>query len=160
MCREAVLDREALKRGTSVYLADRVIPMLPERLSNGICSLNQGQDRLTLSCLMDIDEKGNMVSHKIAETVICVDERMNYTDVKNILEDTDEEAKKRYADLVPMFFLMKELSLILRGNRHHRGSIDFDFPESKIILNAAGRAIDINLMRQMLQPRITFEDLC
>ncbi len=139
----SALDREALKRGTSVYLADRVIPMLPERLSNGICSLNQGQDRLTLSCLMDIDEKGNMVSHQIAETVICVDERMNYTDVKNILEGTDEEAMKRYEKLVPMFFLMRELSQILRGNRHHRGSIDFDFPESKIILNAAGRAIDI-----------------
>ncbi len=75
-----------------------------------------------------------MISHKIAETVICVDERMNYTDVKNILEDADEEAKKRYEKLVPMFFLMKELSEILRGNRHHRGSIDFDFPESKIIL--------------------------
>ena len=150
----SALDREALKRGTSVYLADRVIPMLPERLSNGICSLNQGQDRLTLSCLMDIDEKGNMVSHKIAETVICVDERMNYTDVKNILEDTDEEAKKRYADLVPMFFLMKELSLILRGNRHHRGSIDFDFPESKIILNAAGRAIDIKPYEANVATRI------
>ena len=150
----SALDREALKRGTSVYLADRVIPMLPERLSNGICSLNQGQDRLTLSCLMDIDEKGNMVSHKIAETVICVDERMNYTDVKNILEDTDEEAKNRYADLVPMFFLMKELSLILRGNRHHRGSIDFDFPESKIILNAAGRAIDIKPYEANVATRI------
>ncbi len=150
----SALDREALKRGTSVYLADHVIPMLPERLSNGICSLNQGQDRLTLSCLMDIDEKGNMVSHKIAETVICVDERMNYTDVKNILEDTDEEAKKRYADLVPMFFLMKELSQILRGNRHHRGSIDFDFPESKIILNAAGRAIDIKPYEANVATRI------
>ena len=103
---------------------------------------------------MDIDEKGNMVSHKIAETVICVDERMNYTDVKNILEDTDEEAKKRYADLVPMFFLMKELSQILRGNRHHRGSIDFDFPESKIILNAAGRAIDIKPYEANVATRI------
>ena len=150
----SALDREALKRGTSVYLADRVIPMLPVRLSNGICSLNQGQDRLTLSCLMDIDKKGNMISHKIAETVICVDERMNYTDVKNILEDTGEEAKKRYEKLVPMFFLMKELSEILRGNRHHRGSIDFDFPESKIILNAAGRAIDIKPYEANVATRI------
>lgn len=90
----SALDREALKRGTSVYLADRVIPMLPERLSNGICSLNQGQDRLTLSCLMDVNEKGKVISHKIAETVIRVDERMCYTDVKNILEDTDEVAKE------------------------------------------------------------------
>ena len=139
----SALDREALKRGTSVYLADRVVPMLPERLSNGICSLNQGEDRLALSCLMDINEKGKVVSHQIAETVINVNERMCYTDVKNILEDTDEEAKKRYDELIPMFFMMKELSGILRNSRHHRGSIDFDFPESKIILNAAGKAIDV-----------------
>lgn len=139
----SALDREALKRGTSVYLADRVVPMLPERLSNGICSLNQGEDRLALSCLMDINEKGKVVSHQIAETVINVDERMCYTDVKNILEDTDEEVKKRYDALIPMFFMMKELSGILRNSRHHRGSIDFDFPESKIILNAAGKAIDV-----------------
>ena len=150
----SALDREALKRGTSVYLADRVIPMLPEKLSNGICSLNQGEDRLALSCLMDIDENGKRISHKIVESVICVDERMNYTDVKNILEDTDEEAKKRYADLIPLFFRMKELSLILRGNRHHRGSIDFDFPESKIILNAAGRAIDIKPYEANVATRI------
>ena len=139
----SALDREALKRGTSVYLADRVVPMLPERLSNGICSLNQGEDRLALSCLMDINEKGKVVSHQIAETVINVNERMCYTDVKNILEDTDEEAKKQYDALIPMFFMMKELSGILRNSRHHRGSIDFDFPESKIILNAAGKAIDV-----------------
>ena len=139
----SALDREALKRGTSVYLADRVVPMLPERLSNGICSLNQGEDRLALSCLMNINEKGKVVSHQIAETVINVNERMCYTDVKNILEDTDEEAKKRYDALIPMFFMMKELSGILRNSRHHRGSIDFDFPESKIILNAAGKAIDV-----------------
>ena len=139
----SALDREALKRGTSVYLADRVVPMLPERLSNGICSLNQEQDRLALSCLMDINEKGKVVSHQIAETVINVDERMCYTDVKNILEDADEDAKKRYEALIPMFFMMKELSEIIRSSRHHRGSIDFDFPESKIILNAAGKAIDV-----------------
>ena len=150
----SALDREALKRGTSVYLADRVIPMLPERLSNGICSLNQGQDRLTLSCLMDIDETGKVISHKIAETVICVDERMSYTDVKNILENTDPAAKERYADLVPMFFLMKELSSILRSSRHNRGSIDFDFPESKIILNAAGRAIDVKPYESNVATRI------
>lgn len=150
----SALDREALKRGTSVYLADRVIPMLPERLSNGICSLNQGQDRLTLSCLMDVDEKGKVISHKIAETVIRVDERMCYTDVKNILEDTDEVAKKRYEALIPMFFLMKELSGILRSRRHTRGSIDFDFPESKIILNAAGRAIDVQPYEANVATRI------
>lgn len=139
----SALDREALKRGTSVYLADRVIPMLPERLSNGICSLNQGEDRLTLSCLMDIDEKGRVVSHKIAETVIRVDERMSYSVVKEILEETDPAASARYEAFVPMFFQMKELSRILRKSRHLRGSIDFSFAESKIILNGAGRAIDV-----------------
>lgn len=139
----SALDREALKRGTSVYLADRVIPMLPERLSNGICSLNKGEDRLALSCLMKISEDGTLIDHWIVETIICVDERMSYTDVKNILEHTDEEAAEKYRDHVPMFFLMKELSEILRKNRHHRGSIDFDFPESKIILNDAGHAIDV-----------------
>ena len=150
----SALDREALKRGTSVYLADRVIPMLPERLSNGICSLNQGQDRLTLSCLMDIDEQGHVVSHKIAETVICVEERMSYTDVKNILEDADPAATGRYRELVPMFFLMKELSALLRGSRHNRGSIDFDFPESRIILNEAGRAIDVKPYEANVATRI------
>lgn len=150
----SALDREALKRGTSVYLADRVVPMLPERLSNGICSLNQGEDRLALSCLMDINEKGKVVSHQIAETVINVNERMCYTDVKNILEDTDEEAKKRYEALIPMFFMMKELSGILRNSCHHRGSIDFDFPESKIILNAAGKAIDVKPYEANVATRI------
>lgn len=139
----SALDREALKRGTSVYLADRVIPMLPERLSNGICSLNQGVERLTLSCLMDIDEEGNVVSHKITESVIRVDRRMSYTQVRCILEDGDTETRREYAEFVPMFFLMQELSVLLRSRRHHRGSINFDFPESKIILNGAGRAIDV-----------------
>ena len=139
----SALDREALKRGTSVYLADRVIPMLPERLSNGICSLNQGEDRLTLSCLMDIDKSGQVVSHEILETIIRVDRRMSYTQVRCILEDGDTETKREYEEFVPMFFLMKELSEHLRSRRHHRGSIDFDFPESKITLNGAGRAIDV-----------------
>ena len=139
----SALDKEALKRGTSVYLADRVVPMLPKRLSNGICSLNQGEDRLTLSCLMNLDEQGNMVSHQIAETIICVDKRMSYTEVKTILEDPACETAEQYRELVPMFFRMKELSDLLREKRHHRGAVDFDFPESKIILNGAGRAIDI-----------------
>lgn len=139
----SAIDKEALKRGTSVYLADRVIPMLPERLSNGICSLNQGVERLTLSCLMDIDENGTVVSHKITESVIRVDRRMSYEQVRCILEDGETEISREYEEFVPMFFLMKELSGILRGCRHNRGSIDFDFPESKIILNGAGRAIDV-----------------
>ena len=139
----SAIDREALKRGTSVYLADRVIPMLPERLSNGICSLNQGVERLALSCLMDIDENGTVVSHKITESVIRVDRRMSYEQVRCILEDGETETSREYQEFVPTFFLMKELSGILRGCRHNRGSIDFDFPESKIILNGTGRAIDV-----------------
>lgn len=139
----SALDKEALKRGTSVYLADRVIPMLPERLSNGICSLNQGVDRLALSCLMDIDGQGNIVAHKITESVIRVDRRMSYEQVRSILEDGETETSREYREFVPMFFLMRELSQLLRSRRHHRGSIDFEFPESKIILNGAGRAIDV-----------------
>lgn len=137
------LDREALKRGTSVYLVDRVIPMLPHKLSNGICSLNAGVDRLALSCLMDIDEKGTVIGHQIAETLINVDRRMSYTSVKKILEDKDEEEIREYEDLVPMFQLMKELADILRQKRKQRGSIDFDFPETKIVLDKKGRPLEI-----------------
>lgn len=137
------LDKEALKRGTSVYLVDRVIPMLPHKLSNGICSLNAGVDRLALSCIMEIDTKGNVVGHEIAETVINVDRRMSYTSVKKILEDHDEAEIKEYEPLVPMFELMLELADILREKRRKRGSIDFDFPESKITLDKFGHPIDI-----------------
>ena len=139
----SALDREALKRGTSVYLVDRVIPMLPPKLSNGICSLNAGQDRLALSCLMTIDEKGKVISHKIAETVIRVNERMSYTDVKKILLKEDETVAARYKELVPMFFQMEELSQLLRKRRKKRGSIDFDFPESKILLDDMGKPVEI-----------------
>ncbi len=117
----SALDREALKRGTSVYLVDRVIPMLPHILSNGICSLNQGVDRLALSCLMDINEKGYVVNHQIAETVINVDRRMTYTSVKKILTDQDENEIAQYQELVPMFRLMEELAGILRNKRKKRG---------------------------------------
>lgn len=137
------LDKEALKRGTSVYLVDRVIPMLPHKLSNGICSLNAGVDRLALSCIMDIDMKGNVVGHKIAETVLNIDRRMCYTSVKKILVDKDEAEINEYKPLVPMFKLMEELADILREKRRQRGSIDFDFPESKIILDEKGHPIDI-----------------
>lgn len=139
----SALDKEALKRGTSVYLADRVIPMLPKKLSNGICSLNAGEDRLALSCLMDIDKKGRVVSHRIVESVIHVRERMSYTDVKKILLKEDEDLAKRYEELLPMFFQMKELSELLRNRRKKRGAIDFDFPESKLILDERGKVIDI-----------------
>lgn len=140
---KSALDREAFKRGTSVYLADRVIPMLPKKLSNGICSLNAGEDRLALSCLMDIDEKGKVISHGIAETVIRVNERMSYTDVKKILQKEDEGLAERYRELLPMFFQMEELSGLLRKRRKKRGAIDFDFPESKLLLDSTGRVTDI-----------------
>lgn len=139
----SALDWEALKRGTSVYLVDRVIPMLPHKLSNGICSLNQGVDRLALSCLMIINGKGEVTDYQIAETVICVDRRMSYTSVRKILEDKDEEERQRYADFVPMFELMEELAAILRRKRHKRGSIDFDFAESKILLDENGHPVEI-----------------
>lgn len=139
----SALDREALKRGTSVYLVDRVIPMLPHRLSNGICSLNAGVDRLALSCLMTINGKGDVVDYRIEETVIRVNERMTYTSVKKILEDKDETERKRYEALVPMFEQMEELAAILHKKRRKRGSIDFDFPESKILLDGQGHPTEI-----------------
>ena len=139
----SALDWEALKRGTSIYLVDRVIPMLPHTLSNGICSLNAGEDRLALSCIMKIDKSGEVVDHEIAETVVHINERMTYTSVKKILTDQDPEEIQKYEELVPMFQLMNELATILRDKRHQRGSIDFDFPETKIILDDKGKPIDI-----------------
>lgn len=139
----SALDWEAKTRGTSVYLVDRVIPMLPHTLSNGICSLNAGVDRLALSCLMTIDSKGEVVGHDIVESVIKVDRRMSYTSVKKILEDKDENEIKEHEDLVPMFELMKELAALLREKRRKRGSIDFDFPETKIILDKEGHPVEI-----------------
>ena len=138
----SALDREAEKRGTSVYLVDRVIPMLPHVLSNGICSLNMKEDRLALSCLMTINKKGEVIDHEIAETVICVDQRMSYTDVNKILEG-DSDTQEQFETFVPMFFLMKELSDLLREKRKKRGSIDFDFPESKILLDKDGVPVSI-----------------
>ncbi|MCI8324398.1 MAG: ribonuclease R [Lachnospiraceae bacterium] len=139
----SALDWEALERGTSVYLVDRVIPMLPHKLSNGICSLNQGVDRLALSCLMTINGKGEVADYQIAETVIRVDRRMSYTSVRKILEDKDEAERQEYETLVPMFEQMGELAALLRKKRHKRGSIDFDFAESKIILDGQGHPLEI-----------------
>ena len=139
----SALDREALKRGTSVYLVDRVIPMLPHKLSNGICSLNEGVDRLALSCLMKINENGEVKDYRIVESVIRVDRRMTYTSVKKILEEKDAEERLKYEAFVPMFEQMGALSAILRAKRRKRGSIDFDFPETKIILDKEGRPVDI-----------------
>lgn len=139
----SALDWEAKKRGTSVYLVDRVIPMLPHTLSNGMCSLNQGENRLSLSCLMEIDTKGNVTGHQIAETVICVDRRMTYTSVNKILTEKDEAEIQEYEPLVPMFQEMEKLANVLREKRRLRGSIDFDFPESKIILDENGKPVEI-----------------
>ena len=137
------LDKEALKRGTSVYLVDRVIPMLPHKLSNGICSLNQGTDRLTLSCMMDIDQKGKIIAHRIEESVIQADRRMSYTSVHKIIEEHDEEERRKYQAFIPMFELMYELAELLRRKRKKQGSIDFDFPESKITLDEKGKPIAV-----------------
>lgn len=148
------LDEEALTRGTSVYLVDRVIPMLPHRLSNGICSLNQGTDRLALSCIMQINEKGNVVHHEITETVIRVDRRMSYANVNRILEQNDEAVKQEYAEFLPMFYQMKELADILRKKRDKRGSIDFDFPETQIILDEKGFPVDIRPYERLTANKI------
>ncbi|MDE5966816.1 MAG: ribonuclease R [Lachnospiraceae bacterium] len=137
------LDQEALNRGTSVYLVDRVIPMLPHKLSNGICSLNEGVDRLALSCIMTIDRQGNVVGHKICETVIRVNHRMSYTDVNKIITERDAACMEKYADSVTLFETMLRLSDILREKRTKRGSVDFDFPESKIELDENGIPLSV-----------------
>lgn len=161
----SALDREACKRGTSVYLVDRVIPMLPHALSNGICSLNEGVDRLALSCLMTVDSRGEITDYEICESVVRVDRRMSYTVVKRLLEGMAEEKisdaveaageektsgtaesaalAAQYADLLPMFRQMEQLAGILRAKRKKRGSIDFDFPECKIYLDREGHPTDI-----------------
>ena len=149
----SALDHEALERGTSVYLVDRVIPMLPHTLSNGICSLNQGADRLSLSCLMTVDLKGEITDYEICESVISVDRRMSYTVVSRLLasEDVPQEEwdqdtvrdRETYSELLPMFLQMRDLSAILRAKRRKRGSIDFDFPECKITLDQEGHPISI-----------------
>ncbi|MCL2565483.1 MAG: ribonuclease R [Defluviitaleaceae bacterium] len=136
-----ILDREARRRGTSVYLADRVIPMLPKELSNGICSLNPQEDRLTLSCIMDIDGEGNVVSHKIAETVIWIDKRCSYAGVSAVLDEHIEIGE--YADFVDMFKLMQDLQKILKSKRKKRGAIEFDFPECKVKLDENGKPIGV-----------------
>lgn len=148
------LDEEAFKRGTSVYLVDRVIPMLPHKLSNGICSLNEGEDRLALSCLMEIDSQGNVTGHEIAETVIRSNRRMTYTAVNAIVTDHDPQVTAEYAEFAEMFLLMKELADILRKKRHARGSIDFDFPESKIVLDEKGKPLEIKAYERNAATRI------
>ena len=137
------LDKEAYERGTSVYLVDRVIPMLPHKLSNGICSLNPHEDRLALSCIMEIDHRGYVVNHRVVNSVIYSDYRMTYTAVREILEDKTPELLEKYAEIVPMLEEMNELREILVAKRKKRGSVNFDLPESKIILDEQGKPIDI-----------------
>ena len=151
----SALDAEALERGTSIYLVDRVIPMLPKALSNGICSLNAGVDRLALSCIMTIDRYGNVLSHEIAETVINVNHRMSYNEVNNIV--TGKKEYKKYDDVADMLMLMKELSELRIGIRQKKGAIDFDFPESKIILDKKGKPIDIKPYERNVATRIIEE---
>lgn len=137
------LDQEAYRRGCSVYLVDRVIPMLPHRLSNGICSLNPQVDRLTMTCEMEIDEQARVVGHSIYPSVIRTVERMTYTNVRKILQEEEPELLERYADLVEEFKLMADLAMRLRNARMRRGAIDFDFTESKVIVDENGKPVDI-----------------
>lgn len=151
------LDKEAFRRGTSVYLVDRVIPMLPHRLSNGICSLNAGDDRLAMSVVMEVTPQGKVVNHEIFPSVIRVRERMTYDAVRRILVDRDPDLTARYADLVEDFRLMEELCLILHEKRRKRGAIDFDFPEAKVLLDEAGRPVEIVRVERSIAERIIEE---
>lgn len=151
------LDREAFKRGTSVYLVDRVIPMLPQKLSNGICSLNPRIDRLAFTVMMDIDASGRVTNHEIFESVINIDERMTYTNVYKILEKNDGELLERYDYLLEDFNAMEELALILRKKRMGRGAIDFDFDEAKIILNDNGKPVEVKRYETTTANRIIEE---
>ncbi|QQE81146.1 ribonuclease R [Alicyclobacillus sp. SO9] len=152
-----VLDREALSRGTSVYLVDRVIPMLPQRLSNNICSLNPHIDRLTMTCEMEWTPDAELVRHDIYPSVIRTTERMTYTNVKKILADHDEAARQRYRPLIPMFEHMEKLALVLRGRRMKRGAVDFDFDEIKVAVDNLGRPIDIAPRQRSIAERIIEE---
>ncbi len=140
---DSILDKEAFERATSVYLTDRVIPMIPHRLSNGLCSLNPQVDRLVLSCEMIIDQNGKVIDHDIFQSVIRTNERMTYTDVYKILEHQDEALIERYKELVPMFETMKELSGLLRTNRDRRGAVDFDLKESVVLVDEKGWPTDV-----------------
>ncbi len=153
----SALDEEALKRGTSVYLVDRVIPMIPHKLSNGICSLNPNEDRLTLSCIMEIDKKGDVVSYEIVESVIKSDYRMTYTNVNKIVVDKDEALIEEYAPIVPMLSEMEELCRILIKKREKRGSVNFDLPETKIILDETGKPIEVKPYDRTFATRIIEE---
>ena len=141
---DSVLDKEAILRGTSVYMFDRVIPMLPFELSNGICSLNAGENRFALSCLMEIDEKGRVVSSDVCKSVIKVTERMSYTDVNKIINNQDEKVLERYRPYISDFKLMEELAKILKNRRVTNGYLNLEIPESKLVLDENGKCIDVH----------------
>ena len=151
------IDKEAFERATSAYLVDRVIPMIPHRLSNGICSLNPQVDRLTLSCDMEINQDGEVVNHDIYQSVINTTERMTYTDVRKILLEEDEEVSKRYEPLIPFFKQMEELAEILRNKRFKRGAIDFDFKEAKVIVDEEGTPTEIAIRQRSVAERLIEE---
>ena len=150
----SALDKEAFKRGTSVYLTDRVVPMLPKRLSNGICSLNPGEERLSMSCEMEIDEQGRIIKHRIFPSVMRSHARMTYKAVNRILESHDAKTMAEYKDLVPMFETMRDIHKILLNARKRRGAIDFEAPEAKIIVDDQGHPIDIQLRERGLAERM------
>lgn len=139
----SALDKEAIKRGTSVYMFDRVIPMLPVELSNGICSLNAGEDRFALSCSMEINDKGQVISSDVYKSIIKVTERMSYTDVNKILNNLDEEVIEKYNKYINNFKLMEELAIILKNRRLEQGYLNLDIPESKIVLDENGKVIEV-----------------
>ncbi|MGO3914246.1 ribonuclease R, partial [Enterococcus viikkiensis] len=151
---DSILNKEAFERGTSVYLTDRVIPMIPQRLSNGICSLNPRVPRLTMSCEMEIDPSGTIVHHEIFQSVIQTTERMTYSAVNEILEEKKPETLERYQQLVPMFQLMKELHQILEARRIQRGAINFEDREAKILVDPEGRPTDIELRERGVGERL------
>ena len=141
---DSLLDQEALFRGTSIYMLGRVIPMLPRELSNGICSLNAGEDRFTLSCIMEINPKGDVVSSEIFKGIIKVTERMSYNDVQAILDESDKSILKKYKKYIPEFKLMEELAIILKNKRMEQGYLNLDIPESKIVLDIDGKVTNIS----------------
>lgn len=141
--RGRLFDKEAFKRGTSVYLVDRVVPMLPKSLSNGICSLNPGENRLVLSCIMNIDDTGKVTSYEIVEGVIKTVFRMNYQDVADIIEKQPADLMSKYAAITDDIFMMRDLAKILNDKRQARGSINFNVPEAKVLLDEAGKVTDI-----------------
>ena len=151
------LDKEALKRATSVYLVDKVIPMLPKQLSNGVCSLNPDEDKLTLSVFMEINNKGDVVKNTIEETIIRSKARMVYTDVSDILENDDRQLKIKYADLVDDFRLAEKLAKILMKKREKRGALDFNFPEPYIHLDEKGIPYDIEPYERRIANKIIEE---